>query len=104
MDIPEKEQRRMQADGKTAGEILLKEVPLVQADADLARVIASFLTSGENRVIVVNEAGEPIGLISDSDVVGRISPVHRKGILGALRGLVSAPPISVTAGRSCRPA
>ena len=97
LDIPEKEQKQMEMDGKIAGQVLLKRAPLVHADADLTAVIASFLDSGEHRVIVVNDAGEPIGLISDSDVVGRIGPAHRKGILGAMRGLVTATPVDITA-------
>jgi len=34
---------------------------------------------------VVNEKGEAIGLICDSDVVTRIQPVRRRSILDALR-------------------
>jgi CBS domain-containing protein len=99
MDIPEKEhpQAQTRAAGRLAGEVMSKEVPFVRENTDLAGIIASFLSSGEHRVIVVNDADQPVGLISDSDVVGRIQPAHRRGVLGALRGLVSAPAISVTA-------
>lgn len=83
--------------GRLAEEVMSKKIPLIPEEADLASVINSFLASGEHRVIVVASSGQPVGLISDSDVVGRISQAHRKGVLGALRGLVSPPPISVTA-------
>ena len=83
--------------GRLAGEVMTQAVPLVPEDTDLAGVIASFLSSGEHRVLVVNPVGQPVGLISDSDVVGRIQPAHRRGILGALRGRAAPPDISTTA-------
>lgn len=99
MDIPEKEHQQItvRGAGRLVGEVMSKEVPLVREDADLSSVIASFVTSGDHRVVVVNAAGQPVGLISDSDVVGRIQPAHRRGVLGALRGLVSPPDTSITA-------
>lgn len=83
--------------GRVVHEVMEKEVPVVNEEIDLAGVVASFLASGEHRVIVVNGEGLPIGLISDSDVVGRLQPVHHKGILAALRGGKSVPDVSVTA-------
>jgi len=99
MDIPGKvpKQAAEPGAGRLANEIMQKEVPIVPEETDLAGVIASFLSSGEYRVIVVNSAGNPVGLISDSDVVGRIQPVHRRGILGALRGRTNIPDVSITA-------
>lgn len=84
--------------GRVAAEVMQREVPVVTEDTDLAGVIASFLSSGEHRVIVIDALGKPVGLISDSDVVGRISPPQRKGILGALRGHSRPPEVSLTAG------
>lgn len=99
MDVPGKAEKQAPEPGagRTAGEMMAKEVPVVQEETDLAGVIASFLSSGEHRVIVVNAGGLPVGLISDSDVVGRIQPAHRKGILGALRGGRNLSDVSVTA-------
>jgi predicted transcriptional regulator len=99
MDIPGKVQKQAVAPGvgRLANEIMEREVPIVQEETDLAGVIASFLSSGEYRVIVVNAEGYPVGLICDSDVVGRIQPVHRRGILGALRGRPNLPNVSITA-------
>jgi CBS domain-containing protein len=99
MDVPEKEHPQVQTQGvgRLAGDVMSKEVPIVPENTNLPGIIGSFLSSGEHRVIVVNDAGQPVGLISDSDVVGRIQPAHRPGVLGALRGLISAPAITVTA-------
>ena len=105
LDIPEKTHpaAAQPGVGRLAGEVMETEVPLVQADTDLAGVIASFLSSGEHRVIVVDAQGCPVGLISDSDVVGRIQPAHRSGILGALRGSQGLPDVSMTAGELMSP-
>ncbi len=84
-------------EGRLASEVMEKHAPVVDEDTDLSGVIASFLTSGEHRVIVVDGHGRPVGLISDSDVVERIQPVHRRGILGALRGRITPPALFVTA-------
>lgn len=99
MDIPEREQKESAGSGvgRLAGEIMSKQIPIVQEETDLAGVIASFISSGEHRVIVVDAAGLPVGMISDSDVVGRIQPAHRKGLLGALRGGKKLPDVSAAA-------
>ena len=100
MDMPETAQKQQPEPGsrRLAREVMRPDVPLVQESTDLAGVIASFLASGEHRVIVVDSQGNPAGLISDSDVVGRIQPVYRRGILGALRGRAPLPPdVTITA-------
>ena len=99
MDLPEKTPRLggEPGAGRLAGDVMDRDIPLVPEDTGLAGVVASFLSSGEHRVIVVNREGRPVGLISDSDVVGRIQPVHRRGILGALRGRAGLPSVTVSA-------
>jgi CBS-domain-containing membrane protein len=99
MDVPETPHSNPQAGatGRLAAEVMQAEVPLVPDETDLAGVIASFLSSGEHRVIVVDAQGRPVGIISDSDVVGRIQPAHRRGVLGALRGWAAPPVVSVSA-------
>jgi PII-like signaling protein/predicted transcriptional regulator len=105
LDRPETEppQPAARTAGRLAGEIMTSAVPQVTENAGLAQVIASFVASGEHRVLVVNAAGQPVGLISDSDVIGRIQPAHRRGVLGALRGLVSPPALAITAGELMSP-
>ncbi len=99
MDIPAKAPKEAPAwrEGRLAKEIMEEEVPTVHEETDLAGVIASFVSSGEHRVIVIDPSGRPVGIISDSDVVGRIQPAQRKGILSALRGGRNVPDSSITA-------
>uniref|UniRef100_A0A7C4PI78 CBS domain-containing protein n=1 Tax=Anaerolinea thermolimosa TaxID=229919 RepID=A0A7C4PI78_9CHLR len=82
---------------RLVGEVMTGNVPRVNEDADLPEVVGAFLSSGEHRLIVVDGEGRPVGLISDSDVIGRIQPQDRRGVLGALRGRNVAVNIKVKA-------
>ncbi len=99
MDVPKKTPKHGNppVTGRLAGEIMSASVPQVRQDERLSGVIEAFLSSGEHRLIVVDPESRPIGLVSDSDVIGRIHPPLRKGILGALRGRSQPPNVSVTA-------
>ncbi len=89
--------------GRLAGEIMSTDVPQVRQDERLSKIISAFLSSGQHRLIVVDRNGRPTGLISDSDVVGRIQAPLRKGILGALRGRNRPPDVSITAAELMSP-
>jgi predicted transcriptional regulator len=80
----------------TVQQVMYSEVPAVSVDADLATIVAALVETGMRRLIVVDTKDRPIGLISDSDVVSRIQPRERGGVLGALRG-GPAPASNVTA-------
>lgn len=99
INIQEKTSRKPQVrlEGRSVGEVMSPEIPLVGEDAELEGIIASFVRSGEHRVIVIDKERRPVGLISDSDLVGRIPPPLRGGILGALRGKSKLPDSPVTA-------
>jgi CBS domain-containing protein len=83
--------------GVLVREVMVEPVPLVNEETDLAGLVAAFISSGEHRLIVVNGEGKPVGLISDSDVIGRIQPHHRRGVLGALRGRTAPPDVNIPA-------
>lgn len=76
---------------RTVGDIMIPEIPTIEEDAQLADVIARFLEAGTRRLIVVNEAGQPLGLISDADAVTRVQPAAQRGVLQALRGGKNTP-------------
>jgi len=80
----------------TVQQVMYPEIPSVPIDADLATIVAALVESGLRRLIVVDAQNHPIGLISDSDVVSRIQPRERHGVLGALRG-GPAPTSNITA-------
>jgi CBS domain-containing protein len=84
---------------RTLGEIMIPEVPAIEEDAPLADVIARFLEAGTRRLIVVNEAGQPLGLISDADAVTRVQPAAQRGVMQALRGRKNVPDEKITASQ-----
>jgi CBS-domain-containing membrane protein len=85
------------------GDIMLAEVPTIPRNASLADVIARFLEAQTRRLIVIDESGRPLGLISDADVVTRVEPGARGGVLHALRGKQGAPEESTTADKLMSP-
>lgn len=82
---------------KTLGDVMSPSFPLVRYDDDLTGIVEKIVECGCHRVIVVDANGKAIGLISDSDVVARIQPEHRRGVLDALFGRAAAPQADVTA-------
>jgi CBS domain-containing protein len=70
----------------TLKRVMYAEVPTISPDADLTTIVAALVETGLRRLVVVDEQNRPIGLISDSDVVSRIQPRQRRGVLAALRG------------------
>lgn len=84
---------------RTVGDIMLSDIPAVQEDARLADIIARFLETGTRRLVVTNDAGRPLGLISDSDVVTRVQPGARRGVVQALRGKSNVPDEQITAAQ-----
>jgi CBS domain-containing protein len=84
---------------QTLGDIMIPEIPTIEEDAQLADVVANFLEAGTRRLIVVNEAGQPLGLISDADTVTRVQPASQKGVMQALRGKQNVPDVKITAAQ-----
>jgi len=70
----------------TVQQVMYPQIPAVPADADLAAIVSALVETGMRRLIVIDAHNHPIGLISDSDVVSRIQPRERRGVLAALRG------------------
>ncbi len=68
------------------GDIMLSEVPAIHEDAKLEELVARFLEAGTRRLIVTDDAGRPLGLISDADVIARVQPAAQRGVLQALLG------------------
>ena len=82
---------------KNVRDVMSQTIPAVHHDDDLTAIVEKLLESGSHRVIVLSSAGKAIGLISDSDVVARIQPAQRQGVLAALFGDAVAPNSDVTA-------
>lgn len=83
--------------GRRVSDVMLREIPTVPADADLAQLVNTFVAANTHRLIVVDEHGFPAGLVSDADVVSRIQPNAQRSLLDALQGKGPVPASSATA-------
>jgi CBS-domain-containing membrane protein len=87
----------------TVCDTMYDRVPTVSPNANIADIVASLLETGMRRVIVVDDEDRPLGLISDSDLVSRVSPHEQKGALAALRRILPAPPSQAMAAQLMSP-
>jgi CBS domain-containing protein len=76
---------RLPQEHRTVAEIMERQATTVPATAPLLIVVEKLLASEVKRVLVVDDEGRPTGIITDSDVVARVDPDERPGILTLLR-------------------
>jgi CBS domain-containing protein len=74
--------------GRTLGEVMSTNIPLVHVNDDLADVLGQMLQADVKRVVVLDEQERPVGIITDGDLVARVSPVLRRNVLQALAARV----------------
>jgi len=80
-----------QRSGKTIKDIMSPQVPVVPAGENLPGMIQKFLQTGTHRLVVVDDRGKAIGILSDSDVIARLQPARQQSVLAALRRLGRPP-------------
>jgi CBS domain-containing protein len=68
----------------TVGAIMLREVPTVHRDTPLAETLDRLLETEKRRVVVVDDAGRVVGIITDGDVLQRAAKRARPGGLKSL--------------------
>jgi CBS domain-containing protein len=90
VNVPIGSEEHARANGATVGDVMSLHVPLVNEEAPLEEIVERMVTGDLRRVIVINQSGQPVGLITDGDLVARVAPKHRSGVVAALlgRGLV----------------
>jgi len=69
---------------RTVGEMMMTTVPTVLAGAPLAEVVNLLVGSAQRRVVVVDDTGRVVGIITDGDLLRRATETERGGILRAL--------------------
>ncbi len=80
------------------GEVEMEPAATVAADASLEDVVRTMQASLQLRVIVVNAAGNVIGMISESDLLTRTDPEQRDAVRALLEADVAFnPSVSYTA-------
>jgi CBS domain-containing protein len=76
----------------TAGDIMLRDIQCVRADAPLAEALDLLLETTKRRVIVVDATGRVAGIITDGDVMQRAARRVRPGVLRTLARWMSGGP------------
>jgi CBS-domain-containing membrane protein len=69
---------------RMVGDIMRRHAPVVREDARLAEVLDTVISTRLNRAVVIDQEGRVKGIISDADVLRRLDPRQRAGLLGAL--------------------
>jgi CBS domain-containing protein len=70
--------------GQTVGEVMSPNVPIVHVNDDLVDVLKQILRADIRRVVVLDEQDRAVGIITDGDLVARVSPAERHNVLRAL--------------------
>jgi len=65
---------------------LAHEIPTVGPDAPIGEVIDAVTATRLNRAVVIDKERHVLGVIGDAEVLARVDPGHRAGVLGALMG------------------
>jgi CBS domain-containing protein len=84
VNVPIGQEEHAQTAGATVGEVMSLHVPAVPEDTLLEDIITQMVAGALRRVIVIDPAGQPIGLITDGDLVARVAPQQRSGVVAAL--------------------
>lgn len=84
-----KEARLPQEHGAVS-DLMERHIVTVDGTAPLADVVGRLLGADVKRVLVVADAGQLIGIITDTDIAARVDPELRPGILTWLRSRWSA--------------
>jgi CBS domain-containing protein len=71
---------------RVVGDLARRDVPTVRADAPLGEVLDAVTSTRLNRAIVVDADRRVLGIISDADLLERLDPAGKTGLLGALMG------------------
>ncbi|NPV07738.1 MAG: CBS domain-containing protein [Anaerolineae bacterium] len=92
------EPQRLQAAPAPVGELYVlrdlmrSDVPAVAPEAPLGEVVVAMARSDLGRVVVLDSERRPLGVISDGDLMARVSPEARPGIIRALISRVGLAP------------
>lgn len=99
MSVPRGEPVSAPIRGTTVGEVMSLHVPMVDEHTPLPEIVEKIVEGDWRRVIVVDRKGQPVGLITDGDLVARVTPRERSGVVAALLGHGPVRPASNTPAR-----
>lgn len=80
----EQEQAPVAHQGQSVGEVMSPNVPIAHVNDDLVDVLEQMLRADIKRVVVLDEQDRAVGIITDGDLVARVSPAERHNVLRVL--------------------
>jgi CBS domain-containing protein/PII-like signaling protein len=66
------------------GDVMNRAVPTVRPETPLPEVLDAVMATRLHRAVVVGEAGEPIGIVVDTDLMQRVTPAAHPGLVEVL--------------------
>lgn len=78
-------------------DVMSREAPAVHESATLGEIFELLISSAHKRVVVVDDQRRVVGIIADSDLVSRVNPESRPGLIELL---VSKVPIEAIGGEA----
>ncbi len=79
----------------TVGEVMTREVPVVNESATVEEIFELLVSSSHKRVVVVDAKRHVVGIVADSDLISKVSREHWPGLMELL---VSKVPIERISG------
>lgn len=79
------------ADGRTAGDLMHPDAPVVLVTAQLGEIVDAVTATPLNRAVVVDEERRVVGVVSDADLLAKLDPGAETGLLAALTRRGRAP-------------
>jgi CBS domain-containing protein len=74
--------------GRTIGDVMRTDVPVVRRSAPLAEVLDAVVSTRLNRAVVVDEDRRVVGVVSDAELLRRLSPEDHPNIVRVLMSRV----------------
>lgn len=82
--LPEESEAHRAGTPTVVSDVMTRNVPAVREDARLAEVLDAVVSTRLNRAVVIDGQGRVKGVVSDADLMQRLDPRVRSGVLGAL--------------------
>ncbi|MCL4870797.1 MAG: DUF190 domain-containing protein [Anaerolineae bacterium] len=82
--------------GQTVAELLYRDVPTVSPQAGLDEILAALEGNRRRRIVVIDEARRPIGIITDGDILQRSQQKAHPGLFARLRQLIAGQQAAAT--------
>lgn len=85
-------EQELPAPGQTIRDLMYADVPTVPPQATLEQVLQALEKNRRRRAVVVNEARQVLGIITDGDLLRRSRQEAHPGLLARLRQLITGQP------------